>query len=49
MNVAPSKKAKLYIATANPEAYQACTAILMKLAYASEVEVGPASLSWKAL
>ena len=42
MNVAPSKKAKLYVATANPEAYQVCTAILMKLAYASEVEVGQA-------
>ena len=42
MNVAPSKKAKLYVATANPEAYQVCTAILMKLAYASEVEVGEA-------
>ena len=40
MNVAPSKKAKLYIATAHPQAYETCRAILMKLAYANDMEIG---------
>ena len=40
MNVAPSKKAKLYIATAHPQAYETCRAILMKLAYANDIEIG---------
>ncbi len=40
MNAAPSKKAKLYIATAHPQAYETCRAILMKLAYASDMEIG---------
>ncbi len=40
MNAAPSKKAKLYIATAHPQAYETCRAILMKLAYANDMEIG---------
>lgn len=40
MNVAPSKKAKLYIATKYADTFRAGTVFMQKLASASEVEVG---------
>ena len=40
MNVPPSKKAKVCIATANEDTFLAGTSYICRLAYASEVEVG---------
>ncbi len=40
MNVPPSKKAKLYIATKYTEDFKAGSVFMTRLAYASEVEVG---------
>ena len=40
MNVPPSKKAKVYIATKYSKTFQSGTPFICKLAYASEVEVG---------
>ena len=40
MNVPPSKKAKLYIATDSADTFNSCAVYMMKLASASEVEVG---------
>ena len=40
MNVPPSKKAKLYIATAIPETFKNGEKFFIKLASASEVEIG---------
>ncbi|MBC8532629.1 valine--tRNA ligase [Yeguia hominis] len=42
MNVPPSRKAKLYIASPYQAVYEDARAIIMKLAYASEMEVGDA-------
>ena len=42
MNVPPSRKAKVYIATEQAAAFTAGSAIIAKLAYASEVEIGEA-------
>ncbi len=42
MNVPPSRKASLYVATAVPETFQKGSAIIAKLAYASEIEIGDA-------
>ena len=39
MNVPPSKKATLYIETANAQVFERCAAFLVRLASASEVEV----------
>ncbi len=39
MNVPPSKKAKLYIATADTELFESCAVFMQRLASASEVEV----------
>ncbi|MBQ2676469.1 MAG: valine--tRNA ligase [Clostridia bacterium] len=39
MNVAPSKKAAVYIATANKDTFSACSAVIAKLASGSEVSV----------
>ena len=38
MNVPPSKKTRLYIASSNKETYEEAAAILMRLAYATEIE-----------
>ncbi|MBQ1988986.1 MAG: class I tRNA ligase family protein, partial [Clostridia bacterium] len=40
MNVPPSKKAKVQIATANKEAFSMGTAYICRLGFASEVEIG---------
>ncbi len=40
MNVPPSRKAHIYIATNAEETFRAGSAIIAKLAYASEVEIG---------
>ena len=40
MNVPPSRKTNLYIATAAPEAFENGIAILQKLAYATKITVG---------
>jgi valyl-tRNA synthetase len=42
MNVPPSKKAHLTVATAEQEVFNLGTAFLKKMAYASEVEIVPA-------
>ena len=42
MNVPPSKKAKVYIATEYAETFSACAEIIRRLTWASEVEIGPA-------
>ncbi len=42
MNVPPAKKAKLFIAANDTDIFSAASTIFMKLAGASEVEVGPA-------
>ena len=42
MNVPPSKKAKLFIATAIPETFKNGEQFFIKLASASEVEIGDA-------
>ncbi len=42
MNVPPSKRAKVYIATAHEEVFQQGSLFLKKLAYASEIEIAPA-------
>lgn len=39
MNVPPSRKAKVYVATKFPQTFKDGTAFIQKLAYASEVEV----------
>ena len=39
MNVAPSRRTKLYLATAKPEVFVEGTAIFQRLAYATELEV----------
>ncbi len=39
MNVAPSKKAAIYIATASEDTFKTCAPIVAKLAYGSEVSV----------
>ena len=39
MNVAPSRRTKLYLATAKPDAFVEGTAIFQRLAYATELEV----------
>jgi valyl-tRNA synthetase len=40
MNVPPSRRTHLYIATASPEVFQAGIPIIQRLAWASQVEVG---------
>lgn len=40
MNVAPSRKAKVYIATEKQDIFESGTAFIIKLASASEVEIG---------
>lgn len=39
MNVPPSKKAKLFIATASPETFKAGAVFMQRLAYASEINI----------
>jgi valyl-tRNA synthetase len=41
MNVPPSRRARLYIATAMPETFRAGIPIFERLAWASSVEIGP--------
>lgn len=40
MNVPPSRKAKVYVATAQQQTFRDGSAIVAKLAYANEVEIG---------
>ena len=40
MNVPPSKKARVFIAAAQPADFQACISLVERLAYASGVEIG---------
>ncbi len=40
MNVPPSKKARVFIAAAQPADFQACVSLVERLAYASSVEIG---------
>ncbi|MCI1982447.1 MAG: valine--tRNA ligase [Oscillospiraceae bacterium] len=40
MNVPPSRRTHLYIATASPEVFQAGVPIIQRLAWASQVEIG---------
>ena len=42
MNVPPSRKTNLYIATAEPNTFENGIAILNKLAYATQITIGPA-------
>ena len=39
MNVAPSRRTKLHIATAKPDVFEEGTAVFQRLAYATEIEV----------